>query len=220
MSLLTIYNPYILPNQPKIIEFVVGYADSMAIGTGTDEFINGLIQDIGVETEAVKWTLNPFRSTYYSDFGKTDDWRLKWVINWKVRVELAENANLSGTINSPVIETNAFDVSWLSAKFPGDESILRCYVIADFESEAHLKQAQNSILEFIEHNSDLPVLKSEANIGFPIFTESLLLGKYCHLEIDLGEFPSSFFRDGADYAERIVEICRQNRGSTNYQNML
>jgi hypothetical protein len=215
MSMLCIYNPYILPDFHNVIEFVLDYRDSIAIGRGSKEFMQVLLRDIGVEADVLKWSVQAFRSNYYSELVGTDDWRDNWILNWKVRVETAEVLDPLPMRDFPFIETDAIDSTWVSTKMPGNDTIVNCLVISDFDREAELEEAQNVIAETVS-NGKLKELREKYSAELPTFSRSEILGEYKQLQVDLSKFPGSFFAQGADYAEEVIELCRKMNGTVNF----
>src|SRR5258706_511427 len=79
-------------------------------------------------------------------------------------------------------------------------------------------------LEFIVTNGDVvdgiandKELQERYKVSTPTFSRSEVLRKYKQLQINLGKFPSRFYSDGADYAERVIEICEKAKGIVHYE---
>ena len=215
MSALHIWNPYIGPDQPGKLEFILTRSDADAIAEGTKEFVEELLRDIGAKAEVIHWSIKPYRSNYYSDYLGINDWRGTWEPIWKVAVETVSEFDPLPEINSPWIETNAVDGSWLFTTRLRDDADINCLVISDFDDEEALRKVQVAI-----ERGDFRELQERYSVGTPIFSRSEVLGKYKQLQIDLGKFPSEFFASGADYAESVIKLCKQLKGTTHYEGRL
>ncbi len=60
-------------------------------------------------------------------------------------------------------------------------------------------------------------MRQQHSFSIPIFSQSELLNKYKQLHIDVGQFPGEFFAQGADYAERVLELCGQAGGTVHFE---
>jgi len=219
MSNFCVCNPYILPTRPNVIEFILDYRESCGIGQGTKEFMQEILRDIGFESEVVMWVLQPFRSKYYSEFVGADDWRDNWILNWLVSVETLEPLGRLPLRSFPLIGTDAFDSTWGTAKILDDDAIVNCLVISDFESENQREEAQKFISETVT-NGKLKKLREINSAGLPTYSYSEILGKYKQLQVNLGKFPRSFFAQGANYAQEVMELCKRMDGTVSFEDRL
>lgn len=215
MSLLRFYNPSISLDRPNVLECILKYGSSMAIGHGTNEFMQSLLHDIGVKAEILNWTFQVYRCKYYCEFQEGDDWHDHWPLVWKICIEVAGTLSPLPVRSFPFDGTDAFDSTWYAEKQPSSDAVVHCLVISDFDNEADLEEAQKVIADSIS-NGNLKYLKEKYLVDFPIFSQSVVLGKYNQLQIDLGKFKGSFFAQGADYAEEVIKLCRKLNGTVNF----
>lgn len=209
MSAFYIWNPYVIPNYPRTLEFVLTNGDVDGIAQDK-EFIESLLKDIGIKVGIANWSIEPYRSNYFSEYLDEEDWRDIWQVIWKVKVETIEEIGSLPKKKIPWIETNATGHDWL--KRPADNAIIGCLVIADFNSETALKKAQ----EAITVDRLLKQMQKKYSVGIPTFSGSEVIGKYKQLQVDLGKFPGKFFASGPDYAERVIELCKKAKGTVHY----
>jgi hypothetical protein len=212
MSAFYIWNPYLVPDNRSILEFVLTNGDVDGIGQDK-EFIENILKDINVKADVANWSIEPYRTSYYSDYLDGDDWRDTWQPIWKVRVIMKEEIDSLPRYKTPSIETNATGEDW-SAR-PSNNAIIGCLVIADFKSESSLQKAQAAIA-----SRSLKQMQEKYSVGIPTFSRSEVLRKYKQLQINLGKFPGEFFASGADYAERVMDLCRKARGTVHYDDRL
>src|SRR5258706_3268118 len=143
MSAFYIWNPYIVSHYPKALEFIVTNGDVVDGIANDKEFIQHLLKDIGIEAKVVSWSIEAYRTRYFSDYLDEDDWRDIWQAVWKVSVITSEEITSPPKITRPWTGTNATGHNWLDD--PADDSVIDCLVIVDFKSEAALKKAQTAI---------------------------------------------------------------------------
>jgi hypothetical protein len=211
-----IWNPYVPPGRPNRLKFVLTDQYGYSIAHGTQEFIEHLLKDLGVKANVEGWSIKPYRSNYYTDFLGEEDWRDVWQIVWKGYISTAEKISALPKIIGPYIGSDATDQSASFANRLREEEEVSCLVVSDFESEERRLRAQEAIL-----NDDL-VKKMQRNYGVskPTFCHTESLGKYKQLQADLGKFQSSFFAQGANYAEHVLELCKQEGGTVHFADRL
>ncbi len=208
MSAFYIWNPHVSQDYPNVLDFILINGD-IPSGIATDRrFIEQLLNDIGISINVESWTIVSFRSIYFSEYLDRDDWRDVWPIIWKVHVKANKQIENPPKITDLLIDTNASGSDWLDD--PEDEDLIGCLVISDFDQEAALEKAQKNIITASQ--TTLEDMRKRYMVGVPQFTRSKISNKYEQLEILLGEFPSSFFERGADYAQNVLEICEQANG--------
>src|SRR5260370_34107631 len=164
MSTLHIWNPYIVPNQPRKLEFMLTRSDADGVAGGTKEFMEEMLRDIGTKADVINWSIKPYRSNYYSDYLDIDDWRGTWEPIWKVIIETVSEFNPLPKINSPWIETDAVDGSWLFTTRLRDDVDINCVVISDFDDEGALRKVQAAI-----DRGDFKEFQESYGVGTPIF---------------------------------------------------
>lgn len=210
MSAYNIWNPNIRSDTPKVLEFVLTNGDVTGGVDQGKEFIEGLLKDIGIEAQASSWLIEPFRSNYFSEYLDEGNWRDIWQLVWRIQVAL--NVEVKAVPGTQVawVNTNATGSGWREE--PGDDELVDCIVISDFDSEAALMQAQMAI-----SSDDFKEMRKRYSVGIPTFGRSKTLGKYEQLQINLGKFPEKFYAEGADYAERVIEQCKKEKGTVHFE---
>jgi hypothetical protein len=211
MSIFHIWNPFVMPDDPQSVSFVLTRGDAFGVNKGTKEFVGQLLSDIGIEAQAKSWTVEHFRSKYYTDFLGEDDWRDNWQLLWRIQIVTSKKIGRLPKTELPWIETDATDESWETAP-DDDDATVGCLVVADFSSEASLEKAEKAILD----DDDSVKIQKKYDVGKPEFSRAEVLGKFPQLQIDLGQFPGKFFASGADYAERVMELCVKAKGTTHF----
>lgn len=210
MSAFYIWNPYILPNSKKL-EFILTNGDT-GYGIFRDkEFVENLLPDLKIKAKIETWSLLPYRSNYYSEYLDEDDWRDRWQIIWKFSILMEEYFVKLPAITIPWIATNATGQKWWNG--PDDNDSINCLVVSDFNSNSKLREAQQAITQ----EKKLALFRKKYSVRLPKFSYSEVLGKYKQLQIDLDLFPAIFFEQGADYAEEVLELCKQFNGTIHYQ---
>lgn len=224
------------------IEFFLVEASTNSISSGTKGFIQRLLADIGIsvgQNEIVNWSFQNYRTRYFSDYveeaggeeveiDSEADWSDVWQYVRLVRVVLANPTALSTWASNSgdseaepylIFESDAIDEIWTPAcqLSDGDEtSVVGCLVICDFKSTAVFEKARAAI----EADTKLQKLAQKYKVVAPPQYEMYCLPdvtSYIQVQIDLGPFPNSFFRKGADYAERVITLCRKKgKGITHY----
>ncbi len=210
MSAFYIWNPYILPNNENL-EFILTNGNT-GYGIFKDsEFIQNLLSDLKIEAKIETWSVVPYRSNYYSEYLDEHDWRGKWQIVWKFSIFMKECIVKLPAINVPWIATNATGQKWWDG--PDDNDPINCLVISDFDNNIKLQKAQKAI----NQEKNLALLRTRYSVRLPKYSYSEVLGKYKQLQVDLDRFPAIFFKQGADYAEEVLKLCRQFNGIIHYQ---
>lgn len=212
MSAFYVWNPYLLPADHNIIEFVLTNGDVSGIVQSKD-FIEHILTDINIKTDVASWSIEPFRSNYYSDYLDEDDWRDTWQPVWRISIVTTKKIDSLPSYKEPSIETNATGKDWEAR--PSDDATIGCLVIADFKSETSLEKAKAAIV-----GSRLKQMREKYSVDTPTFYRSEVLRKYKQLQINLGRFPGDFFAQGADYAEQVMDICKKAKGTVHYEDRL
>jgi len=211
MSAYYIWNPYVPPDHPKTLDFVITNGDVPNGIPRSKEFIERVLKDMGIEANVASWSIEPYRTSYYSEYLDEDDWRGIWQLVWKARVVTTKEIGKLPEMRVPWIGTNATGRGYWEG--PDDDAAVGCLVISDFDSEGALKKAQAAITD----SDELKEMQQRYSVGAPAFSRSEVLGKYQQLQIDLGEFSGEFFAQGADYAQRVMELCQQAKGTVHFE---
>lgn len=208
MSSYYIWNPFVFPIQPNTLKLILTRGETDAVSSGTLEFAQQLIRDIGLEIEVKSWSVKPCRSKYYSEYLGEEDWRDNWQILWKI--EILSNTVIEGfpELEEAWIETNAYDESGTTETSYDDNTEVACLIISDFENELDLNNAQDSIQTLLSRrSSDNPTTSKST------FENFRPTSGYHQLQINIGEFPGDFFARGADCAEEIMNLCLRMNGT-------
>ena len=214
MESYIIHSPHLL--NEKGIEFVLtegGYGLFMLYKD--KPFIEKLLVDLNIKNSIKDYEIKPFRCFYFSEY-PDESWEDKWYICWKVIVSFREKILLKYKSNNIGTNANGLkEIEW----FPNQNKKIACLVISDFKSEEELERAKKSILL----NSDLKKLQAKFKAEKPIFsraiTENASKKKFFQLIINLGEFTSKYYKDGANYSQEIIKVCQENKGETHFYHL-
>ena len=207
------WDPHVMKEEPKTLRFVLTRGDADSILQGTREFMEALSKDIGVAVNVESWTIEPSRSQYYSEYLDEEEWLDTWQLIWNVRLVATENIEALPARKVAWIETNATDASWTFEKRLADDAVVSCLVIADFRTENDLEKAKGAVMA----DKSLEKMRAKYSVGAPVMESYEVVGKYKQLQINLGKFAGEFFASGADYAQKVMELCKKAKGSTNFQ---
>lgn len=207
-----IWHPHILPSIPTLLECVATDEYGWSIAHGTEKFSTTLLADLGIKAGVKSWFIKPYRSCYYTDFlGLSDDWRDLWQIVWKIRIVLTDLVKTMPVFAEPYVVSEAMDESATFSDRLKEDSVVACLVVSDFDDDMNLQKVQNQIL-----GDALKPLQQKYAVGMPTFHHLRALGHFEQLQINLGEFAGEFYASGADYAQRALELCRQQGGTTHF----
>ena len=102
-----------------------------------------MLADLGIKLPLKSWSIDPYRSKYYSDYAEEEDWRDRWPIVWLVRVATVSEIGAIPKLKGQSIGTNAAGTGrW---EGPGDDDAVGCLVVADFPDGESLKSAVTAI---------------------------------------------------------------------------
>jgi len=209
MSAFYVWSPSI-PKNSNIVECVVTNGD-ITDGIARDhDFISALLHEVQVDETPEKWAIMCCRSKYYSEYLESADWRDIWQIVWKVTITIATTIRRKRQ-KSPMIP-------WREADITGDEWIreppgkVMCLAVSDFTNQTTMQNAQQAILSDVE----IKEMRSAHAFSEPMFSSTKVLNKYPQLHVLLGEFGDDFYSQGAQYAERILQICQHHGGTLNF----
>lgn len=211
MNIFYIWNPIIVPRQPKTMEFVVTRGEAFSLNKGTKKFFQTVFEALEIEAKVDDWKIKMYRSKYYTDYLGEDDWRDNWQIIWRVRVTANSNIKSLPNTDEPWIGIDETDTTWETAPDDDDETV-GCLVVADFEKKSELENAKKRIRE----DNEVKKMQKKYSVGEPEFAVSETMGLYPQLQIDLGDFPGKFFARDADYAEYVMELCRKENATTHF----
>jgi hypothetical protein len=206
MSSFYIWNPRIATDSDQV-ECIVTGCDVPGIPR-SEAFISFLLGELGVDAKPESWNVTWCRSNYYTDYRDEPDWQDVWQIAWRLVITMGRLV--------PPKRFKRPAVPWLEIDFTGEDWLkkpdhdLTCLVNADFGKEADLQTAREAILG----DPGIREMQAQSGSGQPVFAYTRVLGKYYQLQIMLGRFADTFYENGADYAGRILEICRRHKGTT------
>jgi hypothetical protein len=209
MSLFYIWNPSLISREPPTLSFVLTTGDGDQIGHGSEGFVAGLLRDLGIDDKPTRWELTPIRSSYFADEPDADDWRDRWPLVWRARVELPAvpikvpiTAQVPRGTDADGADDDTFSqddhwLTWASA---------RSVVIADFVNEGDRKRAEAEI-SAARNKGAIPTVEVSRGEAF---------GRLPQLTIDLGERPNSYFEGGAPDAAKVAALVERCGGATNH----
>jgi hypothetical protein len=176
--------------------------------TGPRTFFERILEEIGVDADPQTGEILVYRSRYHGEPAETASWREKWPINWRLSITLAQPLAKLPPLDSEYFESYAFsgDPQWHKS----DNANVSCLVIADFKSKSTSNRARTRIKR--------AAANERSGQGEPIVPPEFFgveIGDlFYQWQINLGQFPNTFFEHGADYALRIEDVCRQAGGIT------
>lgn len=204
---------------PRQIRFIVteGGLGLFSIGDD-DDFIDQLLQDLGIEAVVCDWSIIPYRSFYHSEYIDAGEaWQDRWYIIWKAHISL-DPVPEGILITKPYLGTNATGQN--QRTWPAEQERIGCLVVADFPDEFSCQAAKGEI------SSDLACCKFQARYGvcgsqvevYKVYNER---GKEAtQMLLDLGAFEARFFAQGADYAWHVMRICTAHGGETHFSHLM
>jgi len=192
---------YNVAAEGREVSFEASWVHVQRIAKGTDEMVGEMLQDVGVRDRKIEsWTLRHFLSNYLSDDPRSDDWSEVWIDTVEVVAKLDGAAKVEPG-ETDLVRTFARDKTWKARdvlSFPAT-----CVVIADFYQAKAIDAAEKKIKALGN--------KEGADISFrrwKSFPRKLM--------IELGAFPEEFFAEGAPLANRVMEICEGEAGTTSW----
>ncbi|MGD9932240.1 MAG: hypothetical protein AB7T37_00840 [Dehalococcoidia bacterium] len=93
------------------MSFFASRVQVQKIQKGTEDFIRGALDDLGIEDVRVKsWRLEHFLTDYRSEEPDSDDWRAVWLDTWEIAVEMTGKP--AAVHPEAVVGTRSYDDSW------------------------------------------------------------------------------------------------------------
>ena len=215
MSAFYMWQPFVQPDQPQTLMFVLMAELGDSAAPGTRQFITQLLRDMRIKAKVQGWTLTPYRTAYYSQEDEPPHWRDRWQAVRLAHVTLDAPVKVRGELG----ESDADDTSETKDTELNETTPAGCLVISDFATLDQWAQA----LSVMTTDPTLQTLRNAAGAGEPVVTVVPMLHEgepVQHVIIDLGQFPPSFFADGAEYAEQVTTLCQQFGGATNFYESL
>lgn len=212
----TLWHPTLITenSQSQIgINITPGAYDKMP--SGPKSFFENLLDDIGLKATVETWEILTYRSNYQGLRDKKADWMEKWPINWRIKITLVNKTKDLSFVTNEYFESYAYssDPSYhLHDKDKMEKTT--CLIISDFNENANLIKTQNKI-----ENSELlkEMRKSLHTTQIPNFYVVNIGDTFFQLQIFLGQFPDSFYSEGAEYAKAVEKICLEGHGITSFE---
>jgi hypothetical protein len=164
------------------------------------------------------WHISPVRTCYYSDFFGASDWQDNWQTMWLIQVDFSNALAPQLFLEEPGT-VSLGDTEILAGSIRADANITdrndaeNCFIICKFPKHTpfnKLDAALNSV--------DFSPFQMALHLD-PYTTQRITLKMYDQVQFNLGKLGPVFFRDGAAYAQRIIEICRAHGGIENCKTM-
>jgi|SRR5215213_5263 len=217
-----------LDEKRTTLSFLATAVNIQRIAKGTQEMIEGMLTNLGVENVSFQtWTTdNRFITNYLTDDPESDDWQDSWAETWEIAVQLSSPVNLNKDQYYPT-RTFEIDRSW-----DGDSTIfpVECVVIGNFDRPETLNRAQQ-VFEKLKTLIDNPSVIDELKAMVPeadadLFenirrelspTSKTRTWQAQQLLISLGPVEADFFEGGARAATVIADLCHALGGTTTHE---
>jgi hypothetical protein len=178
--------------------------------TGPRAFFKRILEDIGVNADPRTWEILVYRSRYHGEPEETASWRVRWPINWRLSITLTQPLAQLPPLDGEYFESYAFsgDPQWHTS----DQENVACLVIADFQRKSTANRARTMV-----KRAAAVARTEQGETAVPPKFYGVEIGElFYQWQINLGQFPNTFFEHGADYALRIEAVCRQAGGITTF----
>jgi len=201
MSMLYVWHPTIV-GDGDVVQAMITRGDSDQVGEGSKQFVESLLQAVGVSAAAKTWKIESFRSNFYSEYWQEGDWQSRWDFVWRCRIKVQEPvAKLKNLHYLGIDEIDDPSARAEEYKKPP----YRCLVIAQLASE----RRAGEVAELIS-GSEVPAGKKGAK-GKPPKPEIFrITGRKFHLHVDLGSGGEAFFSAAESYPETIAALCEKH----------
>jgi hypothetical protein len=209
MSAFYLWDPYLIEGSDRDLGFMITNGDVTGGIFRSKDFLEALLRDAELEVEVDRWSIEAYRSKYYSEYLDGEDWRDIWPVVWKVRVRAAREIGRMPKMSHRWIESNATGPNWTQG--PKADASVGCLVVADFADRKDLEKAEQAVA-----GGELEASRREHSAKPPSFDRAHLK-RFWELQIDLGEFPGRFFSEGAPYAESVINTCEKAGGRTHFE---
>ncbi len=190
-----IWLPRVLDTSPPAVELFLTYGDLEEIFDGTDEMVEEVIADIGVDDKILGWSLTRYRSGYFSEYSGT--WEERWPLAFRLQAGVSETPWLDETPVQGYFTTEAIDYeppdSFMRMAWPPTP----CLVLADFADRSLLNRAWVEVSELVPEATFSTVVRDEG----------------MQLRIDLGERDYDFYVGGAGLAVEVERVCQAHVGT-------
>ncbi|MEV4317808.1 hypothetical protein [Actinocrispum sp. NPDC049592] len=192
-----IWLPRVLDTAPPSVELFLTYGDLEEIFDGTDEMIEEVLADVGVDDKILSWSLTRYRSGYFDGNYDGENWEERWPLAVRLGVELSDKPWLDEVPPWGYIETEAVDYeppdSFMRMAWPPTP----CLVLANFTGRSALNQAWTQV---------------SAMVPEATFSTITVADESTQLRIDLGERDYDFYSGGAQLAVEVENLCSHHGG--------
>ncbi|MFD2565654.1 hypothetical protein [Aquimarina rubra] len=195
----------------KSVEMVLFDELGDAINKGSKSFCQSILSYLNLNAIVKSWDIVVCRTDYFSDFIGESDWADNWQIVWKLKIYTSEINTSEIKLPDVFIGLDLDDDSWIFSERVTENDTTNCVVICNFLYEANRTKASEAIFNY--HST---FIKNEVNIEIPVFLKLTILDKYYQLIIDLGNFKPNFYKNGAEYAKTVQNICKEFGGLPHY----
>lgn len=173
------------------------------------QFLECFGRRLHLPSKIISSQLTPFRTTYYSD-PDVEDWEDVWRIGWQLKFDLESGLpSLPGWQNE-YLGFVGYDASTFSASAP---RLVSCIVCADTAASSNYADIRVAL----KGDPDLAELRRSYGAANPSVKRYAVWEKCDQIRIDLGTFDEAFFRNGAQYGQRVQELCRQAGAYTDFE---
>jgi hypothetical protein len=208
-----LWHPVLIHNTDgfKIVTFNVTPMATNKMPKEPKKFFTQFLKEINISSKADTWEVLPYRSNYLGIKYKPGSWEDFWGKDWRITIKLAEPILKSPVWQDEFIASYAFSPApeWHNTD---EETTICCMIIADFQT----KRARENTKRAISSSIQLQRLAMENLAPQPEFYDVNIGKKFFQLQISLGQFPQTFFENGAAYAVAVETLCRDRGGITDF----
>ena len=203
-----IWDPHVPSGAENSVQFILTPSDA-GPPSASKVFAAELLKDLSLEVGIQAVSQETFRSSYYTDYADSKDWRAVWPVVWRYRIK-TDRRRIRLRVDERDIEAEAF--AGKAIEDPDGPKRANCLVVADFGTE----QAARSARTAVGVSPELEDIRRQHRAQ-PIQVNQLRIKPhYFQVQFDLGPFPREFFKAGAQYAKAVEAICRRRRATVHY----
>ncbi len=213
----------------KQLSFFSSPVHIQQINQGTKAMVKEMLKDLGLSDPLFDdWKVRHFITNYFTDDFESEEWQDIWSSMWEIKLKIRNYTD-------PNIETNTLIRSWAIDKtWKGKTPIFpcECIIIVDFKDKKSLLRAK-PLLEHLsaqlsnndkkEHDYDIPVnVKKSFDEIHKLYHYPNNLsvtrgsGQINQLIVSLGMFDKTFFAEGAELAQLVINFCHNLGGTTTW----
>jgi hypothetical protein len=223
---LYLCDPWINEEQECSLNFMIIEHEKGLISFDNDFFMKKFIENINAENHTkieiqnniTSWDIIPVRTCYYTDFLGADEWQDNWQSLWMVKINLKSSLK-SHLLKEGIIEIGLEDVNqesiqnYKAPKNINSNDPISCMIICQFSKDIPFSLIKSTI-----STNDFSEMQRKYNVqSFSL--QHVEHVTYQQVHINLGLFSSDFFSCGADYANQIIQACKQLGGIHNCKSL-